>query len=275
MGFPPGAEPVPSGSNGSRGRGSRMFGGRGLLISSASTIVFFALIALLVALAPGSSLVAERFFDPYHLNRSLFGTVTTPSVVGAFVLNIKMFLIAEVLILILALVIAIVRGIPGPVFFPFRAVAVGYTDLFRGVPLILVLYMIGFGLPALGLKFFSSQSEVTYGVVALSASWWGVRIAVPDGWTATTPADRWGYLITDQGTIYFGINFGLTTGAGEAPAEAAVAKEKEEEEEEAPFILPETGRQAPARLLWLLAAGVALAGAGLFLRCAPHHRQTP
>src|SRR5680860_434389 len=167
MSFPPGAEPAPSGSNGSRGRGSRMFGGRGILISSASTIVFFAVIALAVALAPGSSLVAERFFDPYHLNRSLFGTVTTPSVVGAFVLNIKMFLIAEVFILILALVVAIVRGIPGPVFFPFRAIAVGYTDLFRGVPLILVLYMIGFGLPGLGLKFFSSQSEVTYGVVAL------------------------------------------------------------------------------------------------------------
>ena len=167
MGLPPGAEPVPSSSSGSRGRGSRMFGGRGILISSASTIVFFALIALVVALAPGSSLVAERFFDPYHLNRSLFGTVTTPSVVGAFVLNIKMFLIAEVFILILALVVAIVRGIPGPVFFPFRAVAVGYTDLFRGVPLILVLYMIGFGLPGLGLKYFSSQSEVTYGVLAL------------------------------------------------------------------------------------------------------------
>jgi polar amino acid transport system permease protein len=144
-----------------------MFGGRGILVSSASTIVFFALIALLVVLAPGSSIVAERFFDPYHLNRSLFGTVTTPSIVAAFVLNIKMFLIAEVFILILALVVAIVRGIPGPVFFPFRAVAVGYTDLFRGVPLILVLYMIGFGLPGLGLKFFSAQSEVTYGVVAL------------------------------------------------------------------------------------------------------------
>jgi len=64
-------------------------------------------------------------------------------------------------------VIAVVRGIPGPVFFPFRAVAIAYTDLFRGVPLILVLYMIGFGVPGLGLRFFSSQSDVTYGVTAL------------------------------------------------------------------------------------------------------------
>jgi polar amino acid transport system permease protein len=72
-----------------------------------------------------------------------------------------------VLILVLALVIAVVRGIPGPVFFPLRAVAVGYTDFFRGVPLILVLYMIGFGVPGLGLKYISSASDVTYGIVAL------------------------------------------------------------------------------------------------------------
>ena len=135
------------------------------------------------------------------------------------------------------------------------------------------------GLPGVGVTVYSptwessgySGDDGTYGVVALSASWWGVRIAVPDGWTATTPADRWGYLITDQGTIYFGINFGLTTaGAGEAPAEAAAV-----EEEKAPFILPETGRSAPAWLPWLIAAGVALAGAGLFLRYAPHRKQMP
>jgi polar amino acid transport system permease protein len=144
-----------------------MLGNRAVLVSSASTIVFFALIAVALALAPGSDIVAERFFSWEHLRQSLFGTVTTPSIAGAFLLNIKMFLVAEVLILVLALVIAIVRGIPGPVFFPFRMVAVAYTDLFRGVPLILVLYMIGFGVPGLDLKFFSSRSDVTYGITAL------------------------------------------------------------------------------------------------------------
>jgi polar amino acid transport system permease protein len=144
-----------------------MLGGRAVLVSSLSTIVFFAAIAVAVALAPGGGIVRERFFTPSHLEQSFFGTVTTPSVIGAFLLNIKMFLVAEAVILVLALVIAVVRGIPGPVFFPFRAVAVAYTDLFRGVPLILVLYMIGFGIPGLGLRFFSSQSDVTYGVVAL------------------------------------------------------------------------------------------------------------
>ncbi len=138
-----------------------------MLVSSASTVLFFVLIAAAFLLAPGSAIVRERFFDWTHVLRSLQGTASTPSVVEAFWLNIKMFTIAEVAILILALVIAVVRGVPGPVFFPLRAVAVAYTDLFRGVPLILVLYMIGFGVPGLGLQFFSAQTDVTYGVVAL------------------------------------------------------------------------------------------------------------
>ena len=148
-------------------RGSRMLGRRAVLISTASTIVFFTAIVVVVALSPGSDIVRERFFSWVHIKQAITGTDSAPSIVEAFGLNIKMFLIAEVLILVLALVIAVVRGVPGPVFFPFRAVAVAYTDLFRGVPLILVLYMIGFGVPGLGLQYFSSRSDVTYGIVAL------------------------------------------------------------------------------------------------------------
>src|SRR5919112_6855972 len=134
----------------SAGRGSKMLGGRAVLVSSASTVLFFAVIAVILVLAPGSEIVAERFFSPFHLWQSMVGTPSTPSVVGAFLLNVEIFAISEVFILILALVIAVVRQIPGPVFFPFRMVAVAYTDLFWGVPLILVLYMIGFGVPGLG-----------------------------------------------------------------------------------------------------------------------------
>jgi polar amino acid transport system permease protein len=144
-----------------------MLGRRAVLVSTASTIIFFVVIAVVLALAPGSAIVQERFFSWDHLRLSLTGTVTAPSVAGAFLLNVRMFVIAEILILLLALVIAVVRGIPGPVFFPIRAVAVAYTDLFRGVPLILVLYMIGFGVPGLDLQFFSSRSDITYGITAL------------------------------------------------------------------------------------------------------------
>jgi polar amino acid transport system permease protein len=151
----------------SPGRGSKMLGGRAVLVSSVSTILFFAVIALVVVLAPGSEIVAERFFDPFHLKQSLLGTESEPSVAGAFLLNVYIFTISEALILILALMIAVVRGIPGPVFFPFRMVAIAYTDLFRGIPLILILYIIGFGVPGLGLAGVSYLSDVTYGIVAL------------------------------------------------------------------------------------------------------------
>jgi polar amino acid transport system permease protein len=150
-----------------RDRGSKMLGGRAVLVSSLSTILFFAVIAAIVVLAPGSEIVAERFFDPFHLRQSFLGTESEPSVVGAFLLNVYIFTISEVFILILALVIAVVRGIPGPIFFPFRMVAIAYTDLFRGIPLILVLYIIGFGVPGLGLGGFSYLSDVTYGIIAL------------------------------------------------------------------------------------------------------------
>src|SRR5919199_5209613 len=149
------------------GRGSKALGSRGVLVSSASTVLFFAIIGVVVVLAPGSGVVAERFFSPQHLWQSLVGSEGEPSVLGAFLLNVKIFTVSELFILILALVIAIVRGIPGPAFFPFRALAVAYTDLFRGVPLILVLYMIGFGVPGLGLGFVSSLPDVTYGIISL------------------------------------------------------------------------------------------------------------
>jgi polar amino acid transport system permease protein len=151
----------------SPGRGSKMLGGRAVLVSSVSTVLFFAVIAVIVALAPGSEVVAERFFNPFHLRQSFLGTETEPSVARAFLLNVYMFTISEVLILVLALVIAVVRQIPGPVFFPFRMVAIAYTDLFRGIPLILVLYIIGFGVPGLGLAFVSYLSDITYGIIAL------------------------------------------------------------------------------------------------------------
>jgi polar amino acid transport system permease protein len=148
-------------------RGSRMLGGRAVLVSTASTIFFFGALALIVALSPGVQIVGERFLSIEDLVQSLQGTDTSPSVLGAFWLNVRIFLAAEAVILLFALLIAIVRSIPGPVFFPFRLVAIGYVDFFRGVPLILLIYMIGFGVPGLGLQFFSNQTAVVFGTVAL------------------------------------------------------------------------------------------------------------
>ena len=77
-----------------------------------------------------------------------------------------MFLIAEVFILVFGLGLALLRSLPGPVFFPLRVLSIAYTDFFRGVPTILVIYLFGFGVPALGLAGVPN-SEFFWGVTAL------------------------------------------------------------------------------------------------------------
>jgi polar amino acid transport system permease protein len=104
----------------------------------------------------------HQFLNPLDLRRAL------PQIWDGFQTNIKLMVVAEVLVLIFALLIAIVRGLPGRSAFPLRAVAVAYTDFFRGTPLILVAYVIGFGIPALNLAYVSHHSLFTFGVVSLT-----------------------------------------------------------------------------------------------------------
>ena len=121
----------------------------------ASTVVVFAALALIIVNSPGWPKVKHAFFDPAEF-RAYFATIG-----HAFVLNIKIFLVAEVLILILALVLAVLRSLPGPVFFPIRLLAIGYTDLFRGIPTILLVYLLGFGIPALQLSACHARSRLS------------------------------------------------------------------------------------------------------------------
>jgi polar amino acid transport system permease protein len=103
-------------------------------------------LVLIVVNSPGWEDVKEAFFSREQFERSF------PDILDAFWTNVKIFLVAEVVILVFALGIAIVRGLPGPVFFPLRALAIVYVDLFRGVPTVLVIYILGFGVPALQLS---------------------------------------------------------------------------------------------------------------------------
>ncbi len=145
-------------------RGSRILGGggagRSALIATVSTIVVFGAIVLVVVNSPGWPNVKEQFFDG-----DIFST-SIRAIAPKLLVNIKIFLIAEVFILILGLLIAVLRGLPGPVFFPVRLLATAYTDVFRGVPTILVIYLLGFGVPALGLSGVPT-SEFVWGIAAL------------------------------------------------------------------------------------------------------------
>jgi polar amino acid transport system permease protein len=104
----------------------------------------------------------EAFFSPHDFRQSL------PDVWAGFQVNIKLMIVAELLVLVFALMVAIVRGLPGRPAAPLRVLAVAYTDVFRGTPLILVAFIIGFGFPGLRMKVISTQSPFVYGVVALT-----------------------------------------------------------------------------------------------------------
>jgi polar amino acid transport system permease protein len=118
---------------------------RSTLIALISTAIVFSIIAAVITNAPNWPDFQHQFFDPTIFWYSL------PKIVEAFGTNVALFLVAEALILPLALVVAIMRGLPGPVFFPLRLLATVYTDFFRAVPSIVIIYVLGLGITGLGL----------------------------------------------------------------------------------------------------------------------------
>ena len=115
---------------------------------------------MIVTHAPGWERFKAYFFD-WGIYKDSF-----PEILHAFWLNVKLFLLAEAIILPAALVLAVLRNLPGPVFFPIRAMAIVYADLFRGVPTILVILMLGTGMPALGISWMP-DSQFFWATVAL------------------------------------------------------------------------------------------------------------
>ena len=104
----------------------------------------------------------HAFFSPLDFLRAV------PQVWDGFQTNIKLMVIAEALVLVFALTVAIVRGLPGRALSPLRAIAIVYTDIFRGTPLILVLFIVGLGVPALNITGISDRSLFVYGIVSLT-----------------------------------------------------------------------------------------------------------
>jgi polar amino acid transport system permease protein len=118
----------------------------GVAVATASTTVVFVLLGVAITHAPGWEEVRRTFFDWGEFKSSF------PEIASAFKLNVKIFCIAEAFILVFALVLAVLRSLPGPAFFPLRLLAIAYADFFRGVPTILVIALLGYGAPALDLK---------------------------------------------------------------------------------------------------------------------------
>ena len=109
---------------------------------------------------PGWARVQHSFFDPVVL------ATAWPRVIAGLWLNIRVLFFAAIGVLVLSIILAILRTLSGPVFFPVRALVAGYTDLFRGLPLIIVLYLVGFGIPGLRLDIPRFPAEF-WGTIAL------------------------------------------------------------------------------------------------------------
>ncbi|WP_183094532.1 amino acid ABC transporter permease [Nocardioides stalactiti] len=112
---------------------------------SIATLVVVGGIAAAVLLSPGWPRVRATFFDSFHARESL------PAIVDGFWINVKMFLIAEPIILVLGLAIAVARSSRSPLLVPLRGLAIVYTDVVRGIPTLLLVFLFAFGMPELGL----------------------------------------------------------------------------------------------------------------------------
>jgi polar amino acid transport system permease protein len=119
---------------------------RSLLIAGASTAVVIALLVVLVPRAPGWDRVQRSFFDGDQF-RSAF-----PKLLRYLWVDVKLFLWCAPTILVWGLVIAMCRNSRNPALFPLRLFGALYTDVFRGVPVIMTIYLVGFGIPGLGLR---------------------------------------------------------------------------------------------------------------------------
>jgi polar amino acid transport system permease protein len=119
---------------------------RSVLLAALSTAVAGTLLGVLVTGAPGWPRVRESFLDPEVARRFL------PSILEGLWLNIRMLVFCAAAALALGLLIAVLRTLRGPVFFPVRALATIYTYSFRGLPLIIVIYLFAFGIPGLRLQ---------------------------------------------------------------------------------------------------------------------------
>jgi polar amino acid transport system permease protein len=137
---------------------------RALLVATVASVVLLGVLVVGLVSSPGWPRVRETFLS-WPDARAAF-----PAIAQAFWVNVRMFLVAEPLILVLGVLVATVRTTVAPVLFPVRALAVLYTDLFRGVPTLLVVFLVAFGLPALRLQGVTN-SLFWLGVLALVLSY--------------------------------------------------------------------------------------------------------
>jgi polar amino acid transport system permease protein len=135
------------------------------LVAFVSTIAFAIVAWLSLVSSPGWPRVEQSFFN--------FETAVAalPSVLEGLMLNLRVLLFSAIGVLVFGLTLALLRTLRSPIFTPIRLLARGYVDLFRGLPLIIVLYLVGFGIPGLRLEFLGRIPVEVLGTLALTLTY--------------------------------------------------------------------------------------------------------
>lgn len=174
----------PSASRLKREEANRQAKRRSKTIAAISSLIFFGAIVAIVLTAQGFELVQQSFFSPHYAWKAV------PSVLSGLWMNLKVLVVAEFFVLIFGLLIALARTNKNPIFFPIRMAVTAYTDIFRGLPLLLVLLLVGFGIPGLQISWLPN-SAVLLGTVSLILTYSAyVSEVIRAGIEAVHPAQR-------------------------------------------------------------------------------------
>ena len=154
------------------------------LIAIFSTIAIASVLTIVITGAPGFKLVRESFFN-WHYAVSSF-----PHVLSGLWLNLRVMFVAEFFVLIFGLLIAIARTSHSPILYPLRLLATIFTDIFRGLPLLLVLFLVGLGLPGLQISWITNSAVVlgTFSLILTYSAY--VAEVIRAGIEAVNPAQR-------------------------------------------------------------------------------------
>ena len=137
---------------------------RGAAIATLSSVIVIGGMTALAVTSPGWPTVKQTFFSWHYFTKSFSDVLT------GFWLDVKMFVVIEIAVLIVGLVIALVRTSRGSALFPLRLLGAVFVDVFRGIPTILLIYLVGFGIPALELSGVPTN-PIVLGGIALTLSY--------------------------------------------------------------------------------------------------------
>ena len=137
---------------------------RASVVAVASTVAFVGFVVYVVGSSPNWPTVRSQFFNWED------GQASAPAVVRGFWMDVRLFFISMATIPVVALIVAVMRSFRGPAFAPIRLLATLFVDVLRGIPLILLVLLLGFGVPALGIENVPNGA-LFWGIAALTLSY--------------------------------------------------------------------------------------------------------